>query len=98
MINSSDLIHLSTSKEVNQPDFDQCWQTENTTPPGNGTLNLRPHRPAPVAKQSCSFSIRRLSIFLYTFTSILSNLCNFHSLEVVDRVNETQLQVGENSN
>ena len=26
---------------------------------------------------------------------ILSNLNNFHSLEVVDRVSETQLQVGE---
>ena len=31
-------------------------------------------------------------------TSILSNLNNFHSLEVVDRINETQIQVGENSN
>ena len=31
-------------------------------------------------------------------TSILSNMNNFHSLEVVDRVSETQLQVGENSN
>ena len=31
-------------------------------------------------------------------TSNLSNLNNFHSLEVVDRVSETQLQVGENSN
>ena len=30
-------------------------------------------------------------------TSILSNMNNFHSLEVVDRVSETQLQVGENS-
>ena len=30
-------------------------------------------------------------------TSILSNLNNFHSLEVVDRVSETQLQVGSNS-
>ena len=30
-------------------------------------------------------------------TSILSNLNNFHSHEVVDRVSETQLQVGENS-
>ena len=30
-------------------------------------------------------------------TYILSNLNNFHSLEVVDRVSETQLQVGENS-
>ena len=27
-----------------------------------------------------------------------SNLNNFHSLEVVDRVSETQLQVGENLN
>ena len=27
-----------------------------------------------------------------------SNLNNFHSLEVVDRVSEAQLQVGENSN
>ena len=31
-------------------------------------------------------------------TSILSNLNNFHSGEVVDRVSEKQLQVGENSN
>ena len=31
-------------------------------------------------------------------TSILSNLNNFHSLDIVDRVSETQLQVGENSN
>ena len=30
-------------------------------------------------------------------TAILSNLNNFHSLEVVDRVSEIQLQVGENS-
>ena len=30
-------------------------------------------------------------------TPILSIFC-FHSLEVVDRVSETQLQVGENSN
>ena len=29
-------------------------------------------------------------------TSILSNLNNSHSLEFVDRVSETQLQVGEN--
>ena len=29
-------------------------------------------------------------------TSILSNLNNFPSFEVVDRVSETQLQVGEN--
>ena len=32
------------------------------------------------------------------FTSILLNLNNFHSLEVVDRVSETQLQVRGNSN
>ena len=31
-------------------------------------------------------------------TSILSNLNNFHSLEAVDRVSKTQLQVSENSN
>ena len=31
-------------------------------------------------------------------TSILSNLNHFHLLEVVDRVCETQLQVGVNSN
>ena len=36
--------------------------------------------------------------FKKEMTSILSNLNNFHSLEVVDRVSETQLQVGENSN
>ena len=30
-------------------------------------------------------------------TTTLSNMNNFHSLEVVDRVSETQLQVGENS-
>ena len=35
---------------------------------------------------------------LKTADLILSNLNNFHSLEVVDRVSETQLQVGENSN
>ena len=29
---------------------------------------------------------------------ILSNMNNFHSLEVVDHVSETQLQVGEKSN
>ena len=31
-------------------------------------------------------------------TSMLSNLNNFHSLEIVDRVSEAQLQVGKNSN
>ena len=31
-------------------------------------------------------------------TPILTNLNNFYSLEVVDHVSETQLQVGENSN
>ena len=35
---------------------------------------------------------------LKRLTSILSNLNNCHSLEVVNRVSETQLQVGENSN
>ena len=35
--------------------------------------------------------------YLKTVESILSNLNNFHSLEVVDRVSETQFQVGENS-
>ena len=30
--------------------------------------------------------------------SILSNLNNFHSFEVMDRVSKTQLQVGENFN
>ena len=38
------------------------------------------------------------AIFEKKLTSILSNLNNFHSLEVVDRVSEAQLQVGENSN
>ena len=33
-----------------------------------------------------------------SLTSLLSNLNDFHSLEVVDRVSETQLQVSENSN
>ena len=31
-------------------------------------------------------------------TIILTNRNNFHSLEVVNRVSEAQLQVGENSN
>ena len=35
--------------------------------------------------------------FKKSFTSILSNLNNFYSLKVVNRINETQLQVGENS-
>ena len=35
---------------------------------------------------------------LKELTSLLSNLNNFYSLEVVGRVSETQLQVGENSN
>ena len=29
---------------------------------------------------------------------IFSNLNNFHSLQIVDRVSETQLQAGENYN
>ena len=33
----------------------------------------------------------------FWLTCILSNLNNFHSLEVVDRVSETQLQMSENS-
>ena len=39
-----------------------------------------------------------ISMICIELTSILSNPNNFHSLEVVDRVSETQLQVGENSN
>ena len=35
-------------------------------------------------------------MILKELTSILSKMNNFHSLEVVDRVSETQLQVGEN--
>ena len=35
---------------------------------------------------------------LNLLTSILSNLNNFLSLEVVDRVSETQIQVSENYN
>ena len=38
-----------------------------------------------------------ISNILKQFTSILSNLNNFHSLEVVDCVSETQFQVDENS-
>ena len=34
--------------------------------------------------------------YLKTVDLHLSNLNNFHSLQVVDRVSETQLQVGEN--
>ena len=33
-----------------------------------------------------------------SLTTILTNLNNFRSLEVVDRVSEAQLQVGENFN
>ena len=36
------------------------------------------------------------SFSFFQLTFILSNLNNFHSLEVVDRVSETQLQVGKN--
>ena len=42
--------------------------------------------------------IKSISKIWKELTSILSNLNNFHSLEVVDRVSETQLQVRENSN
>ena len=38
------------------------------------------------------------SKILKELTSYLSNLNNFHSLEVVDRVSGTQLQLSENSN
>ena len=40
-------------------------------------------------------SINKISKSL---TPIVSNLNNFHSLEVVDRVSETQLRVGEKLN
>ena len=36
--------------------------------------------------------------YLKTVDLHLSNLNDYHSLEVVDRVSETQLQVGENLN
>ena len=36
--------------------------------------------------------------YLKTIDLLFSNLNNFHSLEVVNRVSETQFQVGENSN
>ena len=39
-----------------------------------------------------------ISNILKQLTSIFSNLNHFHTLEAVDRVSETQLQVGENSN
>ena len=39
--------------------------------------------------------MRHQSVRFEELTSILSHLNNFHSLEVVDRVSETQLQVGE---
>ena len=39
---------------------------------------------------------RKFFLTLNPLTAKLSNL-NFHSLEVVDRVSETQLQVSENS-
>ena len=43
------------------------------------------------------FNIKSAS-FEKKLTSILSILSNFHSLEVLDRASETQLQEGENSN
>ena len=46
-------------------------------------------------KIKCNIKSARFEIKL---TAILSTLNNFHSLEVVDRVSETQLQVGENLN
>ena len=42
-------------------------------------------------------NMRSISSIGKQLTSILSNLNNFHSLEVVDRVSETQLQVGKNN-
>ena len=42
--------------------------------------------------------MRSISKVLKELTSILSSPNNFYSLEVVNRVSETQFQVGENSN
>ena len=47
-----------------------------------------------ILKMKCDINQQDLK----RLTSILSTMNNFHSLEVVDRVSETQLQVGENSN
>ena len=44
-----------------------------------------------------NFCLLHQSVIFEKLTSILSNLNNFHSLEVVDRVSETQFQVGENN-
>ena len=41
---------------------------------------------------------KRVEYELLNMLKILSNLNNFHSLEVVNRVRETQFQAGENSN
>ena len=49
----------------------------------------------PFKLRSTVTSINKISKSL---TSILSNLNNFHSPEVVDRVSETHLHVSENSN
>ena len=46
-------------------------------------------------KRKCDIKSAR---FEQKLTSILSNQNNFHSLEVVDRVSETHLQVSENYN
>ena len=48
-----------------------------------------------VLKIKCDIKSAR---FEQKLTSILSNQNNFHSLEVVDRVSETHLQVSENYN
>ena len=42
--------------------------------------------------------VTSINIIQKEFSSILLYLNNFHSLEVVDRVSETQFQVGENYN
>ena len=43
-------------------------------------------------------NVAPISKLTQPFISILSNVSNFHPVEVVDRVNETQLQLGENYN
>ena len=52
---------------------------------------LLAHKVPPFKQVKCDINQQ------YLKTSILSNLNNFHSFQVVDRVSETQLQVGENS-
>ena len=50
-----------------------------------------------LSKYLVSRSKIKCDINQHYLKTILSNLNNFHSLEVVDRVSETQLYVGENS-